>query len=1042
MADNKKGFFGRFKDRLGRELLDLYEDSVEEFADESESLEKSEDPYFDVANKPRSERYKYKRASLIDPSLSPALGEAGYGVYKPRYSHITNKTLKEMSLRDSVVASIIQTRINQVSRFAKPQESRFEPGFKIVPKDKSQEINPGSEEEQEIEFLKEYICNTGSNENRHPDSKMDFNTFMKLVIRDRLTFGAAAIETIRDNMGRIHSFIPAPTESIYYANKQANTDIIEETVQANQLAYKQAVGMNEEDEIDNRRESRFDDDEEIEFVQVINGRVHEGFTRKDMVYKLGNPQNFITNNGYCFVPKTARVQLGNGSVKFVEDVQVGDEVIDHKGGHSRVVELKSRKYSGEVVELVSRGLDPIKVTPEHPVLVISHHQKITPHWKPAKDIKVGEYLCIPKVKCEERDFEFDISKHWIRKSKNYVSKIALDEDLAWALGVYAGDGCIQKEGGLYKHINFDIGAHEDWIIERLRSTFESYNATVKVYSIGNYVRVTVYSSGLASFFAEIAPGTAHTKTVPNCIFEARKSIKRAFIEGWIDADGNHNSKSSSGVSTIKGATVSEELAYGITELSNSCGFLAKVKSSVCSSPYSKKGVCEHFVVSWRNNVTGKEFVKGEKFIDSSRNGIENDDYFFTRISTVSRTQYTGMVFNFEVEDSHSYTSNLVVSHNCISELEFATMTITTHLQAENYNKMFFTHGFAARGLLHIQGDVTPANLKAFRSQWYAQVSGNANSWRTPIIAGVDKVDWIPLSASNRDMEYTQYIDHIIRTLCAIFAISPIEIGFDYLTKAPGQGGIGTEDNDSKLQQSQVRGLKPLLTWIEGLVNEDILPNVDEDLALKYKFEFVGLEAESKMEELERQQQEAQVRATLNEIREESGLDPILGGEVVSNPAWIDFVFRTHTVGQIREYLFGYEGDAENPKYDYIPDGMWFEQRNIVDPELAAQQQQMAMMSAQEGFPQEEGGAEEGQEGSPGPQGEEPMMRSVDSSKKRYYGSLMKSNPFKREKAAKKVDQDLERVRKQYIQDWKAIEKMMMKDIFEAVKEDLDVEDTE
>ena len=390
---------------------------------------------------------------------------------------------------------------------------------------------------------------------------------------------------------------------------------------------------------------------------------------------------------------------------------------------------------------------------------------------------------------------------------------------------------------------------------------------------------------------------------------------------------------------------------------------------------------------------------------------------------------------------------------CIGELEMSTMVVTTHLQAENYNKLFFTHGFASRGLLHIKGDATPAQLKAFRSQWYAQVSGNENSWRTPIIAGVDDVKWIQLAANNREMEYSNYVDHIIRTLCAIFAISPVEIGFDYLTKGQGQGGLGQEDNDTKIQQSQVRGLKPLLVWIETIINEDIIPNVDEILSEKYKFEFVGLEAESKAEELERHQAEIAVRATLNDIRDEAGLDPILAGEVVGNEAWLTLMMQTHTIGQIREYLFGYAGDSENPKFDYIADQFWFQQRQIVDPEMKAEQDAMMMMQA--------GAMPPGEEGMPPGQGEEPQggvsPEEAAMEEEAAADAGGESNPFGKAKKkdmdliksemsqkkqwylGKKLDKRLEKVRKQFLGDYKMVEKKMLDEIFEVVKEDVNGE---
>src|SRR5271155_3424554 len=111
-------------ERFGSSFIDQ---RLNELRDEERSLAQDEARYakaeaeFAKADGPspggvvdslNRQRYKYRRASLIDPSIMPSIGEGGYGVYRPRFSHLSNKTLKEMSLRDPIVSAIFQTRIN------------------------------------------------------------------------------------------------------------------------------------------------------------------------------------------------------------------------------------------------------------------------------------------------------------------------------------------------------------------------------------------------------------------------------------------------------------------------------------------------------------------------------------------------------------------------------------------------------------------------------------------------------------------------------------------------------------------------------------------------------------------------------------------------------------------------------------------------------------------------------------------------------------------------------------------------------------------
>ena len=189
---------------------------------------------------------------------------------------------------------------------------------------------------------------------------------------------------------------------------------------------------------------------------------------------------------------------------------------------------------------------------------------------------------------------------------------------------------------------------------------------------------------------------------------------------------------------------------------------------------------------------------------------------------------------------------------------------------------------------------------------------------------------------------------------------------------------------------------------------------------------------------------------MNDIRDEAGLDPILAGEVIGNEAWITLMIQTHTIGQIREYLFGYQGDSENPKYDYVADQFWFQQRQIVDPEMKAEQEAMMMM---------QGGMPPGEEGMPPGQGEEPQGgEEVTPEKEAALAEQgVQENPFgKTEKKnmsliksemsrkkqwylGKKLDKRLEKVRKQFLGDYKMVEKKMLDEIFEVVKEDINGE---
>jgi len=224
----------------------------------------------------------------------------------------------------------------------------------------------------------------------------------------------------------------------------------------------------------------------------------------------------------------------------------------------------------------------------------------------------------------------------------------------------------------------------------------------------------------------------------------------------------------------------------------------------------------------------------------------------------------------------------------VGELELLVSTITSHLQAETYNKLFFTQGHVTKGILHFQADVPQRKLKALRQQWDAQTSGNVNSWRTPIFAGSDKISWIPLTQSNRDIEYSNWMNYLIKIACAIYCISPEEIGFDIAKEAGSPGGVFQSQNETRIKHSKDKGLRPLLRFFEDFINEEIIDKINNEFCL----EFVGLDAESRVQEVERENKEVRYSKTIDEIRAEDGMEPLgpeKGGHLILDPQYVQWI---------------------------------------------------------------------------------------------------------------------------------------------------------
>jgi hypothetical protein len=168
-------------------------------------------------------------------------------------------------------------------------------------------------------------------------------------------------------------------------------------------------------------------------------------------------------------------------------------------------------------------------------------------------------------------------------------------------------------------------------------------------------------------------------------------------------------------------------------------------------------------------------------------------------------------------------------------------------------------------------------------------------------------------------------------------------GYGYLSKGQTQRAQGSEkQNEWRITASRDKGLRPLLARIESLINEEILASWNPKYANKYKFCFVGLDAENREEEIGRLQAEVQLHTTLDEAREQAELEPMgLGGGLILNPLLVSTLQSNLFKGVFMEKFMGIDGAADRPDLQYIPDPMWFQWQDFSMNMLQQQSMQAA-----------------------------------------------------------------------------------------------------
>jgi len=409
----------------------------------------------------------------------------------------------------------------------------------------------------------------------------------------------------------------------------------------------------------------------------------------------------------CFVPGT-KVLMEDGSRKKIENINIGDKVVTHKGRSRKVEFVHEYSQDGEMLEVTAVNSNlPEIMTKTHEILAIKsskctriHRKHVTCkptcssndcstklfnnyelEWAAAKDLKVGDVVAYPRYKPtgeypesidlasyvdEFTRYKYDDESVWAQKHVKIPRYIKVNEDLTRLAGYFVSEGgCSKSE----KTINFTFHSKEhDYIVEVVKLIRRIFGGDVRIrikdrVGENNTYRIYVSSRLICRVMSDLFGQNTYVKKVPVWFKDMPDDLLKGFLETAVFGDGCQVIPRRMDYSTVS------ETLHSQMEL-----FFRRLGYITATSLEKKSKIVPNCKDRYRLYIGGSQIEKlNTEFnfnIDLSdlrltsiqRMAWLDDDYVYKQIKKINTIKYVGKVYDLTVEEDVSYVIDFIV-HN-------------------------------------------------------------------------------------------------------------------------------------------------------------------------------------------------------------------------------------------------------------------------------------------------------------------------------------------------------------------------------------------
>lgn len=413
----------------------------------------------------------------------------------------------------------------------------------------------------------------------------------------------------------------------------------------------------------------------------------------------------------CFSGDTI-IYTKNGP-RYISDIKIGDNILSHDGSYNKVT---------KVFDHVSENIFQIKSTLNHRVkYTTGNHPFLSQDgFKKFEEINNDWVKLFPKVKLTQNNSKIDLKnliysyspRHFVKFNDNniWITKkhispryIDFDYDLGYIIGLYYSEGSQWNNVTCYSY-NAKT-ERNTWVLDlenKLRSKFgiEKFSHYLPKNNDGGnlYIKSKLFNQFIETCFE--GEKYCQSKYISSFVYQnSSEECLKGILDGIMIGDGMMKKEYNSQI-----ALSSERLIYDVLYINHLLGIHnISLRQSETTFPSGKKG--SRFVLNLlmsKVNSDNKKYSERilERKVNTSKykNAFlyDNNEPFIKLKGEKSNKKL--IVYNFEVENTHTYVTEYGIVHNCDTDFSTSGDTVIDPEMLKFYKETFIKDPVEKRGI--------------------------------------------------------------------------------------------------------------------------------------------------------------------------------------------------------------------------------------------------------------------------------------------------------------------------------------------------------